>query len=668
MSLLPSPRIAELCRRAAIAMVSVAAIIQIALNGAAARADDVPCTLETTKNDRWTLRMEQGSHWLVTPCGDRFFSTGVNVLDGGYPMRERLGKIWYSWHAFAPTLDAWIAETNGRLKEWGFNSAGGWSLPPDRLRLPEIANLELGRYAQFHWFDPFSTATETTMMEAAKRLVAPYRASPYRIGYFSDNEVGWWNGALFVFYSQQPAETATKQRWVRHIRQSYGDDWQRFTVDFVPPPDAHDWSSLTKSREITRLKPGGRGIAVVRSWTGLITERYYALVEKSIRAADPNALIFGDRLPIYYDPIAVRAAARHVDIIATNYNVDSPDGWVARYFFDGLHQLSNGKPILVSEWFYAATENRTGNINNGHLMTVKTQNERASGAAQAIGDFARIPDLVGLHWFQYADHPKGGRDDGEDYNFGLVDIDNRPYEALTQAMSPALKSLPERHLNPKRFPDRLNDRKDLAIPYAELNFDDQSLVGWPKMAALLPSLVPSPGEVPFGEAYLAWNKQGLALATIGQDYVDLDLLAYDGAFPLTEAYRVSLSVDGGAGPHTVTLFFIPPKTKVKDHPPMTALLCQGTPPAATDLDHRCVPVAGALTRYFGADQPRITAEMLLPWSALGLDAPPSTGQIRFDITSSAWHRSRFMSLSGMNPAESAVKPHRWLSARLGPVS
>ncbi len=47
--------------------------------------------------------------------------------------------------------------------------------------------------------------TERRMMALARKLVAPYRGSPYRIGYFSDNEVGWWAGALFVYYSKQPA-------------------------------------------------------------------------------------------------------------------------------------------------------------------------------------------------------------------------------------------------------------------------------------------------------------------------------------------------------------------------------------------------------------------------------------------------------------------------------
>src|SRR5207237_2643750 len=101
-----------------------------------------------------------------------------------------------------------------------------------------------------------------------------------------------------------------------------------------------------------------------------------------------------------------------------------------------------GKPGLVSEWFFAARENRTGNRNNGHLMTVDSQQERAAGAAVATGNFAAVPEVIGMHWFQYYDHPKGGRADGEDYDFGLVDINNRPYEELTSALADANRRAP----------------------------------------------------------------------------------------------------------------------------------------------------------------------------------------------------------------------------------
>src|SRR5216683_1151348 len=48
---------------------------------------------------RWSLTKQAGASWLVTPCGERFFSLGVNVLDGGYPEREKAGRTWYSSNA-----------------------------------------------------------------------------------------------------------------------------------------------------------------------------------------------------------------------------------------------------------------------------------------------------------------------------------------------------------------------------------------------------------------------------------------------------------------------------------------------------------------------------------------------------------------------------------------
>ena len=186
----------------------------------------------------------------------RAISDGIN--------REKDGKTWYSWKAFAPTLTDWAAETRGRLLSWGFNSAGGWSLPPETLKLPTIINLELGRLARFHWFDPFAPETETRMNALARELVAPYRNSPYRIGYFSDNEVGWWAGALFFFYSSKPASSFTKQRWVELLRQHYAGDWSRFTDDFLTPAGVDSWEALLATTESTRMKPGGSGIRAVR--------------------------------------------------------------------------------------------------------------------------------------------------------------------------------------------------------------------------------------------------------------------------------------------------------------------------------------------------------------------------------------------------------------------
>ena len=635
-----------------------AAVLALLLGGRPAAAcpdlGDAPST-------RWTIAVENGVSWLRTPCGERFFSLGVNALDGGYPYRRKDGKVWYSWTAFDPTLEHWVSRTRQRLAAWGFNTAGGWALPPQQLQLPTIINLELGRLARYHWFDPFSPATARRMTAIARRLVAPYRDTPYRIGYFSDNEVGWWGGALFVFYSMQPAHSATKQRWVAMLREYYDGKWGRFAADFVPPGGVNSWPALLRSRGMTRLRPGGAGIHAVDRWSGLVARHYYELAAAAVRAADPNALFFGDRLPIYYDPAAVKAMAPYVDAIATNYNVDAGDGWIARYFFDGLRKLSGGKPVLVSEWFFAARQNHTGNRNNGHLMTVDTQAERAAGAAAATLNMAARPEVIGAHWFQYYDHPKGGRPDGEDYNFGLVDIDDHAYRQLTAALASANREAP--HVHAASRGPLSTERKDFVVPEASVNLSAHSLSGWPKPASLLPPLTASPGAVEFGEVYLSWSSRGLALATVGQDYYDLDLLAYRGKFPLSEAYRVELGVDAGEGPRRFTLFFIPPKKKRRDYPHLTALLCAGR--AERAITQGCSAVEGAQAVYFGADQPRITAEMRIPWSVLGAAVPRPGAQLSVEVAVTAWERDRWMSLSGQPPEAAMGNASGWREMRLG---
>ncbi len=613
------------------------------------------CDLDHAPSSAWTIARENGVAWLVTPCGERSLAVSVDIVDGG-ASGTNVPRPHYDWTRFAPSLPDWEAATRERLAAWGFNSVGAWSLPPQELRIPGAIDLELGRNARFHWFDPFDPATAARMMREARLLTAPYRGSPWRIGYFSDNEVGWWSGALFLFFSQKPAANHTKERWVMLLRHLYGDQWARFARDFVAPAGVASWSALLRTQEPTRLRPGGQGMRAVSAWTAEIAAHYYALSRQAIHAADPSALYLGDRLPIYYDPAAVRVEAPQVDAIAVNYNVDSPEGWIAPYFFDGLRALTGGKPVLVSEWFYASAENRSGNRNNGHLMTVATQALRATGAAAAAANFAGLPELVGLQWFQYYDYPQGGRADHEDYDFGLVDIDDRPYEALTAAFARANQALPLLHESARPLA-----RGPFTAPEAAIDPAHRSLVDFPKPASLLPPLKATDGGVPFGEAYLAWNRDGIALAHIGQDYYDRDLLAYDGTFPLDEAYRLELGIDAGAGPARFTIYVVPPpRDQAKG--PMRIAICAGA--ASLSPARSCAAVPGASAGYYGADQPRVVFDALLPWQALGLDAPPAAGRIRVGLAASTWFRGRSMSLSGEAPAKELGDPARWLEVPL----
>ena len=52
-----------------------------------------------------------------------------------------------------------------------------------------------------------------------------------------------------------------------------------------------------------------------------------------------------------------------------------------------------------------------------------------------VENAATMPEIVGTHWFQWADQPSTGHSfDGENFNIGLVDTTDRPYPELIEAM------------------------------------------------------------------------------------------------------------------------------------------------------------------------------------------------------------------------------------------
>lgn len=615
-------------------------------------------------DSRWRTQSTDGVDWLITPCGDRFFSIGVNTVDGGVGAPG--GGRGYHWRTLAPSLDTWAQRARARLLGWGFNTAGAWSLGPRRLDMPSTIELSLGLAVGFAWNDPFHPDLPGRVRAVAKRLIAPYKGDPRRIGYFSDNEIGWWNGALFTVYTRYGPANHTKQRLVRMLRERYHDDWTAFERDFVPPANVRGFDDLLReTRTPTRVRPGGQGFGAVRSWTRGFAENYYRIMSEAIRAADPEALNLGDRLPIYYDPDAVRAMAPFVDVIAMNYNIDGADGWIARYYFEGLRQLAP-RPVLVTEWFFAAHENRTGNLNRtgppktrrmdrelssninrtGHLMTVATQEARAAGAAAATQALAREPNVVGLHWFQLYDHPKGGRRDGEDYNFGLLDVRDRPYEELVEALRRVNAGLPALHAE-----HRARDRTAV-IPYAAIATGDGALTDWPKEAALI-DLRPAPGEAVFGDVYLSWDRAGLNIGVIAMDYYDPEVMAVTGALPLEEAFRLDLGLQHGNQIYRWQLHVTPePAGPGTLRPTFHVHACR--------VNGATCPWRFIQANYFGVamDQPRVIFEARIPWNELG-GRPMAGRDAGLAVALRSFYRSRWMSLTGQPPDDMLQHPANW---------
>ncbi|MCE5335538.1 MAG: hypothetical protein LLG06_13220 [Desulfobacteraceae bacterium] len=519
----------------------------------------------------WRTAEINGVRWLIDPAGNPFYSRGVNMVSPNKETdKSRTGKAYY-WANFYPSLEDWREDTARRVKEWGFNTLGGWSDSSPDLGLALTAHIGIGRQAGFHWLDPFGPDIEQKAMERAGTLTAPYKDLPHLIGYYSDNEVGWWNAPLFKWYLREDWGNHTKQLLWKIIFDHYGGDWRKFLVDWVPQEGICGFEDLKKTDASLKLRPEGFGIRVVDKFLRAYTGRYYELMHKVIRAAHPGALVMGDRLPLYYHQDAVLAIGDNLDVISTNYNVDVGDGWVAPYFFDGLRKLSD-KPVLVTEFFFAAEQNQSGNRNEsagkidtkpGHLMTVETQSLRTLGAGAALLNFAGFSNVVGAHWFQYFDEPQGGRDDdGEDYNMGLVDIANKPYEELTEGFRKLNAALPAVHaqsVSGTKPGAEVQPDGSVLIERArnQIGLKDQSLIEWEKAKTLLSGFsVPEP-YVPFGDVHLTWRPEGFYLFSISNTYVDPNFLDYRGSFPRSEAFQLHFTLEAAGKTGHYAGFLIP---------------------------------------------------------------------------------------------------------------
>ena len=230
---------------------------------------------------------------------------------------------------------------------------------------------------------------------------------------------------------------------------------------------------------------------------------------------DPNHLLLGDRYLSYYSQAVAEAAGRHMDVVSANFNTFSEQGFLSPSFFDGLYRAAK-RPIMVTEFYFSAMQNASGNKNSkGPFITVKTQRERAWGAARMANTMVDLPYLVGHHWFQFTDEPRDGRGgDGEDFNFGLLDNKNQPYPELVSAFAAANMAAVARHKASMGF--RVAHAGFLA---AAPNLKADGYLGdWNLSDAWLGTASGSARSNPFGDFYAAWDAQGLWVAVEFQDF------------------------------------------------------------------------------------------------------------------------------------------------------
>ncbi len=99
-----------------------------------------------------------------------------------------------------------------------------------------------------------------------------------------------------------------------------------------------------------------------------------------------------------------------------------------RATLDRVYELT-GRPMLIGEFHIGAPER---GLSPG-LVQARDQEERAVAYRYYVEQAMSHPAMIGTHWFQWLDQPSTGRNDGENYNIGFVDVADRPYAQLAAA-------------------------------------------------------------------------------------------------------------------------------------------------------------------------------------------------------------------------------------------
>eukprot|EP01121_Diplochlamys_sp_Union-15-3_P002159 TRINITY_DN11881_c0_g1_i1.p1 TRINITY_DN11881_c0_g1~~TRINITY_DN11881_c0_g1_i1.p1 ORF type:complete len:447 (-),score=80.03 TRINITY_DN11881_c0_g1_i1:101-1441(-) len=393
--------------------------------------------------------------WWFTQNGNNFISIGVNHVNNGgpddgvggresadcnYPLcgdtlsfAPKLGFAPY----FNSTMARWGSQENwaqnvvSRISSWNFNSIGGWSatIVEQALKPGQYYAhlLDMATTWQKHMTlpDMFTQEILAQVDSIAKKECAPRANDTRLLGWQTDNELDWGSPFLMI-YLQYPSSAPGLTRAIQFLQQKYptiadlNKSWNINATSFNDVPRHLNDKSLNQNNFNNDQT----------DFLFVVASQYFKITTEAIKRYDPNHLILGARFAWLPDNV-VRALIPYVDVIDQHGYDDYPPGNL-----EHLHQLS-GKPIIVGEFSFTAIDSNLPNTRGARAGNpYATQNERANGFTRYVTALLKYPFALGYHWWQYADEPSSGRwPDGEDSNYGVVAIDDDPYQVLTTEMT-----------------------------------------------------------------------------------------------------------------------------------------------------------------------------------------------------------------------------------------
>jgi len=408
-----------------------------------------------------------GNWWMVDPEGKLFWSAGIVCALTDYGMsgvegrekyfenlpdeNSKLGQFYiqgkWSSHGFYKDKvpfkgynfyeanlyrkygDDWKAKFHQRLHQrfdsWGMNTFGNVSdmEAAAQQKTPYTGTVWIegtpkiegssGYWGKYHdVFDPGFRQAVRKSMEGQKTGAN----DPWCIGFFVDNELSWGDvGSLSIGTLKSPASQPAKKAFIKVLQEKYTDINKLNAIWKTKHPSWKSFAESTVAPDPLLAKED------LETFYGEIAETYFRIIKEELSRIAPNQYYLGCRFAWSNNDITMHAAAKYCDIVSFNkyeYSIENV----------GLPQGAD-KPIMIGEFHF-------GSLDRGcvHIGVKKANDQAHRGVLYAayIQGALRNPAIVGAHWFQYTDQMVTGREDGENYNVGFVDICDVPYQEFVE--------------------------------------------------------------------------------------------------------------------------------------------------------------------------------------------------------------------------------------------
>lgn len=359
--------------------------------------------------------------WMVDPEGGLY----INVAVVSVSPRSKFGSKDAFKNLYGDKA-RWADATLAMLREHGFNGAGGWSdaetISGAKGPLPYTVSLGLaagfGKKLGAAFQQPGHTGFVGDCIPSlhpdfpayCEELCAKLAAAkddPWRIGYFSDNEMP---GNLKML--ENMISLSETNATLMPLRKA-----------------ARAWLAARRG------EAGGITDDDRAAFLGHVYSEYLRITTAAIRKADPNHLCLGPRFhsPVREKRAVWEAAGKYLDVIAMNYygtwtpRASDLDNWVKW----------SGKPCVITEFYTKGADTPLAN-STGAGWLVKTQKDRGLFYQNYVLALLESKTCIGWHWFKYMDNdPTDTTVDpsNRDSNKGIVTIGYEPYTALLERMN-----------------------------------------------------------------------------------------------------------------------------------------------------------------------------------------------------------------------------------------